>query len=82
MAKGESHHHSDDHCTKNDFVQLKPVKISDYVVSFMAPLPVIIELFDFNPAVTITSDLPPMANDLPPNDSGREILAKNAILLI
>ncbi len=69
-------------CMKNDFVQLKPVKNTDYVVSFLAPLPIIIELFCFNPAVCSSAPVPLLAYYLPPGDEGREILAKNAILLI
>lgn len=74
--------HTADHCMKNDFIQLKPVKNTDYVVCFIAPLPIVIELFDFSPKDNTESDYPLAVSELPPNYTGRDILAKHAILLI
>ena len=74
--------HTAQHCTKSDFMQLKPVKNTDYTVAFCTLQPIIIQLFDFIPEVE-TNTIPRFSNDeLPPGDCGRDILAKNAILRI
>ena len=69
-------------CMKNDFIQLKPVKLNEYLISFITPLPIILELFDFNPEINVFSEFPIIASDSPPNECGRKILALNATLLI
>ncbi len=69
-------------CSQHQYVQLKPVKTYDYTVSFVAPLPIIIQLFDFNPEISSGLEYPIIVSDSPPNVCGREILAMNAILLI
>ena len=78
----EEQYHTAQHCTKSDFMQLKPVKTTDYTIAYCALQPIIIQLFDFIPEVE-TNTTPRFSNDeQPPGDCGRDILAKNAILRI
>ena len=74
--------HGAQHCTKNDFMQLKPVKTTDYTIAFCALQPIIIQLFDFIPEVE-TNTTPRFSNDaLPPGYCWIDILPKNALILI
>ena len=81
-AETESHCHTTDHCTTSNFMQLKPVKNTDYTVVFNTIEPVIMLLFDFIPEVSIATTPLLSIQELPPGSPGREILAQNAILRI
>ena len=69
-------------CLKSKFIQLKAEKGNDFVFSFQPPVPVTIQLFDFTPEVTPVHTISYIAMKSPPINSGRDILAKHAVLLI
>lgn len=70
-------------CTKSNYLQLKPLKISEYAFALYTPIPVEIELFDFDPMVIFddtTTDF--IAFIPPPHKTGRVILAEHNTLII
>lgn len=76
------HLHTQDHCTTSDLVLLKPVKNTDYNIVLCAIEPIVMQIFGYDPHVCLDKTFPYIDNDYPPIDTGRDILAKNATLLI
>ena len=70
-------------CTKSNFLQLKPLKISEYAFALYTSIPVEIKLFDFDPLVVLDdSSIDFIAFIPPPHKMGRVILADHNTLLI